>query len=131
MLIFSISTLTGGSSYAEFGYALPCSIYVGNILVGRGCVLGKDNDFSKGVLVTARHVVTYNYEFLDNLKLRCFGEESFLLNDNVNRWHTKVDPSIDACWMLLNKEEMHFVLARGNRLRVDGRSEKRERRNSC
>lgn len=89
-----------------------CSIFVGDRCVGSGVFLGRVDDGGQTnvVLLTARHVVTYNRdcgEFLDvvvrgaSLRGR--------LRSPAPRWFTSRDHSVDSAWLVLEKDELRGI----------------------
>lgn len=86
--------------------AIPCSLRVNTTTIGGGIIIGDLNANNGVALLTARHVVTFNREYLDNIYVVFSDGESFLLNRTRDRWLTSEDESVDSAWLLLNNEEI-------------------------
>ena len=85
-----------------------CSIYVGDQCVGSGVFLGRvDGGKTNVVLLTARHVVTYNRNYSELLDVAVCGSSSRMrLRSPTSRWFTSRDHSVDCAWLVLEKDEL-------------------------
>ena len=84
-----------------------CSIFVGDVCVGSGVFLGRvDGGKTNVVLLTARHVVTYNRNYSELLDVAVCGSSSRMrLRSPTSRWFTSRDHSVDCAWLVLQKDE--------------------------
>ena len=85
------------------------SIFVGDECVGSGVFLGRvDNDGQKNVvLLTARHVVTYNRNCSESLDVVIPGAVSRMrLRSPIARWFTSRVRSVDCAWLVLEEDEL-------------------------
>ncbi|MBQ4385309.1 MAG: hypothetical protein II823_05245 [Kiritimatiellae bacterium] len=85
--------------------AIPCSLRVNTTTIGGGIIIGYFTANNRIALLTARHVVTANHEWLDKIHVVLPGNEPFLLKQTADRWLTSEDESVDSAWLMLDKEE--------------------------
>ena len=83
-------------------YALPCSIQAGGTTIGGGVVLGPFMDAPQCALLTARHVVTYNREYLHSISIVFADRSEVSLGSTKDVWLTVPDKSVDCAWLLLD-----------------------------
>jgi hypothetical protein len=96
-----------------FDHAFVCSLDAGGAIVGGGVVLYSSKFPDKGILVTARHVVTFNRNYLSSMAVSVTKQSKITLGDTKTRWLTVKDNAVDAAWMLLNAAEMKEIKKSG------------------
>ena len=106
-------------AHIPFRYAIPCSLYADGALVGGGVILATSETSEKGVLVTARHVITYNRDYLTSIAFATTNKTKIYLADSKSCWHTVKDKSIDVAWMVLSASEMRGMHDNTLKVQID------------
>lgn len=84
-----------------------------DVKIGGGLLLGSENaGTSKIVFLTARHVVTANWNYLDSLRIHYRTKSATAmieLSPTEDRWMTVSElPGTDCAWILLNQDEIQI-----------------------
>lgn len=86
--------------------AIYVDLKVGTKLIGSGIILDDENNKGSYILVTARHVVTINRDYLKNISLTFPDDSQIHLGDSTRRWLTKDDENFDIALLKLHKSEL-------------------------
>ena len=105
-------------TYAPFDYAFTCSLHAGNVPIGGGVVLCSSKVPDKGILVTARHVITFNRNYLSSIAVCASKHNKILLGDTKKRWCTVDDKAVDVAWMQLKVHELKKIKEDGIKLSI-------------
>ena len=90
----------------ELNDAIPVDLRVGTKPIGSGIVLDDENNKGSYILVTARHVVTINRNYLKNISLTFPDDSQIHLGDSTRRWLTEDDENFDIVLLKLHKSEL-------------------------
>ena len=110
--IFVLAFMLGCDSDAsiagcsELNDAIPVDLRVGTKPIGSGIVLDDENNKGLCILVTARHVVTINRNYLKNISLTFPDDSQIHLGDSTRRWLTEDDENFDIALLKLHKSEL-------------------------
>ena len=101
-----------------FDHGFVCSLHAGSVPIGGGVVLCSSKAPDKGVLVTARHVITFNREYHSSITVCATKHNKILLGDTQKRWCTVNNKSIDAAWIQLKVHEIRKIKEYGIKLPI-------------
>ncbi len=104
--IFGCDSDTSIAGCAESNDAIPVDLRVGTKPIGSGIVLDDENNKGACILVTARHVVTINRNYLKNISLTFPDDSQIHLGDSTRRWLTEDDENFDIALLKLHKSEL-------------------------
>lgn len=110
--IFAVAFMLGYDSDAsitgcsELNDAIPVDLRVGTKPIGSGIVLDDGNNKGSCILVTARHVVTINRNYLKNISLTFPDDSQIHLGDSTRRWLTEDDENFDIALLKLRESEL-------------------------
>ncbi len=110
--IFAVAFMLGYDSGAAINEctmlndAIYVDLKVGTIPIGSGIILDVENNKGSYILVTARHVVTINRDYLKNISLTFPDDSQIHLGDSTRRWLTEDDENFDIALLKLHKSEL-------------------------
>lgn len=110
--IFAVAFMFGYDSGAAINEctmlndAVYVDLKVGTKPIGSGIILDVENNRGSYILVTARHVVTINRDYLKNICLALPDNSQIHLGDSTRRWMTEDDENFDIALLKLHKLEL-------------------------